>query len=416
MLQRYFASWILPISSPPIHDGWVAIEGGRVAGVGQDSQLPAIEGAVDTELGDVILLPGLVNAHTHLELSYLRDTVAPAGRFVDWIRQVMAARREFPDPSDPAILKGIEHGIAEARRFGTSVVGDISNTLVTHGPLAGSALAAVLFYELIRFRCPDPVAVVADASRALESLTRSDRVRTSLAAHAPYSVAPQLLRSISQIVRDHPELPYSVHVAESREEVQFIASAGGPWRALLEELGAWDPDWAAPGLSPVAYLDREGFWAANAIAVHGVQISDADLRCLASRGTTLVTCPRSNQYTGAGNPPVAQFYESGVRVAVGTDSLASTPDLNLFAELAAMRAMAPAVAASSLLDSATRQGALALGFAADYGTIEAGKVADLLAVTAPSHLGRDDVEEYLVSGIRADQIRWVTGREITRPS
>ena len=120
------------------------------------------------------------------------------------------------------------------------------------------------------------------------------------------------------------------------------------------------------------------------LAVHGVQMSPADLARLAARGATLVTCPRSNGHTGAGAPPIEEFYASGVRVAVGTDSLASTPDLNVFAELATMRALAPSVPASALLDSATRQGARALGFDSDYGTIEPGKRARLLAV---SHSG-----------------------------
>jgi cytosine/adenosine deaminase-related metal-dependent hydrolase len=134
-------------------------------------------------------------------------------------------------------------------------------------------------------------------------------------------------------------------------------------------------------------------------------MNGADLRRLAARGATLVTCPRSNRHTGAGTPPLADFYASGVRVAVGTDSLASAPDLNVFAELAAMRAAAPSVPAASMLESATRHGAQALGFDADYGTLEAGKRARLLAVRVAPGVG--DVEEYLVSGIRPGQIRWI---------
>jgi cytosine/adenosine deaminase-related metal-dependent hydrolase len=139
--------------------------------------------------------------------------------------------------------------------------------------------------------------------------------------------------------------------------------------------------------------------------VHGVQMTMADLARLAARGATLVTCPRSNGHTGAGAPPIEDFYESGVHVAVGTDSLASAPDLNVFGELATLRALAPAVPASALLDSATRQGARALGFDAEYGTIEPGKRARLLAVDIPP--GTVDVEEYLVGGIQPEQIRWI---------
>jgi cytosine/adenosine deaminase-related metal-dependent hydrolase len=233
----------------------------------------------------------------------------------------------------------------------------------------------------------------------------TDRVRAALAAHAPYSVAPRLFRSIRRDIDRDPFVPCSVHLSESAEEVEFIRTGGGPWRALLEELGVWDPSWVPPGGSPVQFLDDSGFLDHRVLAVHGVQMSNEDLQRLAARGATLVTCPRSNGHTGAGAPPIADFYRSGVRVAVGTDSLASCADLNVFAELATMRALAPDVPAAALLDSATREGARALGFDGDYGTIEPGKRARLLAVALPPLCA--DVEEYLVSGVDPEQVRWV---------
>src|SRR5262249_37654972 len=190
--------------------------------------------------------------------------------------------------------------------------------------------------------------------------------------------------AIRQAVNREPFLPCSIHLSESEEEVEFIRSGNGPWRTLLEELGAWDPKWVPPGGSPVDFLDDSGFLNSRAVAVHGVQMTESDLRRLAARGTPLVPCRRSNGHTGAGAPPLAEFYASGVRVAVGTDSLASAPDLNVFSELATMRALAPRVPAASLLESATIEGARALGFDADYGTIEPGKSARLLAVTLPT--------------------------------
>jgi cytosine/adenosine deaminase-related metal-dependent hydrolase len=351
-------------------------------------------------------MPGLVNAHTHLELSYLRDEVPPASEFVTWIRDVMAACRRRPDPQSPEILDSIERALAEASACGTAIVGDISNTLVSFAPLTRSALAAVVFYELIRFHVDDPQTFVDTAWEELNRLVPTDRVRATLAAHAPYSVAPLVFRAIRQAINRDPFVPSSVHLAESIEEVEFIRSGGGPWRRLLEDLGVWDPSWVPPGGSPVKYLDDSGFLDARVLAVHGVQMSAGDLGRLVARGTTLVTCPRSNGHTGAGAPPIADFYKSGVRIAVGTDSLASSPDLNVFAELATMRALAPEVPAATLIDSATRQGARALGFDGDYGTIEPGKRARLLAVEIPSLT--IDVEEYLVAaGIRPQQLRWV---------
>jgi aminodeoxyfutalosine deaminase len=407
-LIRYHASWILPIAEPAIRNGWIAVDRGRIAAYGSPG--PAgrrgfSDGAQEVDLGDVVVLPGLCNAHTHLELSYLRDEVPPASAFVTWIRGVIAARRTRPDPSGPEILDAVRRALDESAACGTAIVGDISNTLVTFEPLARSALAAVVFYELIRFNAPDPAALVEHAQQQLEALVPTARVRASLAAHAPYSVAPLVLRAIRRAIDREPFLPCSIHLSESVEEVEFIRSGHGPWRTLLEELGSWDPGWVPPGGSPVDFLDDSGFLDNRVLAVHGVQMTESDLAKLAARGTTLVTCPRSNGHTGAGAPPLAEFYASGVHVAVGTDSLASAPDLNVFAELATMRALAPSVPAASLLESATIEGARALGFDADYGTIEPGKSARLLAVTLPS--SNIDVEEYLVGGIDQSQIRWI---------
>jgi cytosine/adenosine deaminase-related metal-dependent hydrolase len=398
---RYHASWVVPISGPPIRDGWVAVDGGRVAAIGRRGVAPAGE----RDLGDVALMPGLVNAHTHLELSYLRDAVPPGSSFVDWIRSVIAARRQRPDPAASEILQGVSRAIEEAVACGTALVGDISNTLVTFGPLARSSLAAMVFNEVIRFNGAAAAAAVEQASRQLEALLPTDLVRVSLAAHAPYSVAPLAFREIRRAIDRDPFARCSVHLSESAEEVEFIRTGRGPWRAMLEELGSWDPSWVPPAVSPVQYLDDSGFLDERVLAVHGVQMSSSDLARLAARRTTLVTCPRSNLYTGAGAPPLEAFYASGVRVAVGTDSLASAPSLSVFDELAAMRALAPMLPASALLDSATRQGARALGFESEFGSIEPGKRARLLAVSVPP--GTEDVEEYLLGGVRPDDIRWI---------
>jgi len=404
-MVRYHAAWILPINEPPIRNGWLAVDHGRVVALGAAGKRVLADGARVVDLGDVAVMPGLVNAHTHLELSYLRDEVPPASQFVTWIRGVMKARRERPDPGAREIVDAVESALVEAIACGTAIVGDISNTLVTFGPLTRSPLAAVVFYELIRFNAPAPAAIVAKAVADLAALPPTERVRTSLAAHAPYSVAPLVLRAIHEAVNRSPFAPCSIHLSESEEEVEFIQSGAGPWRALLEEIGSWDPEWVPPGGTPVQFLDDSGFLDGRLLAVHGVQMTPSDLDRLVARGTTLVTCPRSNGHTGAGAPPIEDFYNYGVKVAVGTDSLASAPDLNIFAELATMRALAPTVSAAALLDSATRQGARALGFDADYGTIEPGKSARLLAVTIPANT--DDVEEYLVGGIEPAQIRWV---------
>jgi cytosine/adenosine deaminase-related metal-dependent hydrolase len=409
-LIRYHAPWILPIAEPPIRDGWIVTDRDRIVAYGAygavTRRAASHAESREVDLGQVAVLPGLVNAHTHLELSYLRDEVPPASEFLTWIRSLMAARRQR-SPTAPVILEAMDEAIAESAASGTAVVGDISNTLVSFPALVRSPLAAVVFFEVLGFNVTDANALIEHACGEIEALGATDRVRASLAAHAPYSVAPLVFRAIRKAIDSDPFAPCSVHLSESVEEVEFIRTGRGPWRGFLETVGVWNAEWTPPGVSPVQFLDDSGFLDARVLAVHGVQMTPADLSRLASRGTTLVTCPRSNGHTGAGAPPIEDFYESGAHVAIGTDSLASAPDLSVFAELATLRALAPSVPASTLLASATIEGARALGFDADYGTIEPGKSARLVAVDIPA--GAGDVEEYLVSGVHRDQIRWIEG-------
>jgi aminodeoxyfutalosine deaminase len=401
-LIRYHAAWIVPIEGEPIREGWVTVDRGRIVALGRRAANDATPGV---ELGDVALMPGLVNAHTHLELSYLRDQIAPSSSFTMWARHIIAERRQRLNPRDALITSGIDAGIDEAVRCGTAVIGDISNTLAPFEKLAKSPLAGVVFWEIIGFKIVEPDALVEHAVDELRRLPAAERLRVSLSAHAPYSVAPLLFRSIKNAVAKMPFVPSSVHLAEGAEEVELLTTGGGPWKALMKDIGSWNFEWNAPGVGPVQYLDDMGFLDSRLLAVHGVQMSTEDLEKLRRRGVTLVTCPRSNGYTGAGLPPIVDFYESGVRIVIGTDSLASSPDLNVFSEVATLHALAPSVPAASLLESATIQGARALGFDADYGSIEPGKLARLLAVDVPP--GTTDVEEYLVSGIHPGQIRWL---------
>jgi cytosine/adenosine deaminase-related metal-dependent hydrolase len=388
---RYRAAWVLPISRPPIRGGIVAIERDLIAGVGERA-----EGAIE-DLGDVAILPGLVNAHTHLELSWMRGQVPPGESMPAWAATLMSLRRTVShEPPDPII-----DAIAEVRRSGTCLVGDVTNTFATYEPLLDSELSAMLFRELLGFSAADPEALVRAAGAQIADLTPVAWLRAAIVPHAPYSVSPALLRAIAAANSG----PLSVHLGESAQEVQFLRDGSGEWRSLLQSLGVWNPSWTPPCCGPVDYLDRMGMLNTRLIAVHGAQFTDAELSRLSSAGATVVACPRSNRWTGAGEPPIERFYASGVRVAIGTDSLASVEDLNLFAEAAAVRRLAAAVPARRILHSATLAGAEALGFASELGSIDAGKRAQLIAVQLPADVR--DVEEYLLSGIAPAAVRWL---------
>ena len=408
-MRVYRASWVLPINGPPIRGGWVAVDRGLIIDVGGPQDDAGRIGGADIgriDLGDAVIMPALVNAHTHLELSWLRGRIRPASGFLTWVSGMMRERLQSADGRDGEYVRAaMALALDEMKASGTGLVGDISNSLDHLDLLEASGLEGVVFHEVIKFRATDPEGFVGQSCRRIEVAGAGDRWRLALAPHAPYSVAPSVYRALAAARPRLSEARMSVHVSESRDEVEFIGRGSGGWPDLLKRLGAWDPDWRAPGCSPIAYLERIGFWDERTLAVHAVQASPDDLAVLATRGVTLVTCPRSNAWVGAGVPPVEAFYRSGARVAIGTDSLSSVGDLNLFSELAALRRIAPGVPPADLLRSATLSGAEALGFGETHGAIARGRRAALIAVEVPP--GTTDVEEYLVSGIEPGKVRWI---------
>ena len=394
------ARWVLPIDRPPLADAWVHVAEGRVAGVGQ-GRSPAEA----RDLGDVAILPGLVNAHTHLELSWMAGLVPPAASMDVWIRALLRVRAGA-SPGFDAEREAAVFAAHAMRDAGTVLVGDISNSLAFVDVLGDAGVGGVVFHELIGFNPDDPERIVRESRARVEERARelgagrAHDLRLTAAAHAPYSVAPGLFRAIAA---QRSSLPLTVHLGESPEEVEFLRTGRGPLRRLLEDLGVWTDAWDVPACDPVQYMHRLGYLGRGMLAVHAVHLGDEALAHLRAIDAAVVTCPRSNLWVGAGMPRIAHFYAAGVRVAIGTDSLASVASLSVFDELAELRRIAPDVAAASLLESATRVGAAVLGFGDSHGTISPGKRAALIAVDVPR--GVSDVEEYLVGGVPKGTIR-----------
>ena len=328
-----------------------------------------------------------------------------AERFTDWV-PAMLQRRLTDAPGEGAVLAAADAAIAEMRASGTGFVGDISNSLVTVEPLRRSTLDGVVFHEVLKLAADAADEVLEGALRAQEAHGTTGRFPVSLAPHAPYSVSPQTVPgaargagpdAVSALVGSPGRVTRGSRAARLGDGP--LASVVGTPRGMGSRTGR------RPACSPVRYLEQMRVLDSRLLAVHVVECGDDDLDVLRARGTTVVTCPRSNRYVGVGDPPATRFYRSGVAVAVGTDSLASNDDLNLFSELAALRRLAPSVPAAMLLDSATLVGARALGLETAAGTIEPGKLARLIAVALPPEVV--DVEEYLVSGVTPDRVHWV---------
>jgi aminodeoxyfutalosine deaminase len=410
VIVRVRARWIVPIVAPVLHGGWVDVDAlrGEIVGVGAAGAPGAREPDRVIDLPDAVVLPGLVNAHTHLELSHLAGASPPATDFVQWVRCLMQARSARGADRE-GIARATRAAVASAVASGTAAVGDIENTADAPAALAASPLEGVIFREALGFRASRAREVLAETQAAAASARAafgpaSGRWRVSTAPHAPYSTSAALIMALAQGWGDARGVS-SIHLAESPEEVEFLATGGGPFRSLLQELGAWDDGWRAPGVGPVTYLQQVGALHEGLLVVHGTQLTREDLDAIAGARATLVLCARSNRWVGAGIPPVREALAAGVRVAIGTDSLASVEDLNLFSELASLRAIVPDVPAAALLRAATRGGAQALRCDA-LGMIAPGASSRALVRVPPA--GVTDVEEWLVAGaVDTADLRWL---------
>lgn len=366
----YTARVVFPVVSPPLPGGTLTVQGGRILAVE-----PRGARAADVDLGNVALIPGLVNAHSHLDLSGARGLVPPtdAAHFTDWLRGVIAYRR---GRTPEQVQADVRAGLAEALRFGTTLLGDIAAEGASWDALAAAPVRAVVFRELIGVSEERANAAYAAAAGWYAGGRETPTLRAGLSPHAPYSVHRLLFARAAGLLRERKR-PIAVHLAESRAEVELVASRRGPFVPFLKDVGAWD----AAGLTD----DLNGVMKAcdarqPKLFVHGNHLAPSSRF---PRNCAVVYCPRTHAAFGHPRHPVRDFLARGVRVCLGTDSLASNPDLDPLAEARFVRARRPDLPPDVILRMVTLTGAEALGWADEAGSLEAGKSADAVAVPLP---------------------------------
>jgi len=381
----YLATYLLPVASAVVRDGAVAVDGGKIISCGaREHVLAEVGDRVDVrDLGRAAILPGLINAHTHLELSWARSTALPGGDYATWLAALLEQRPAVePQQSREAALAAL----ARLAARGTVAVGDVANESWIVPLIARSGLHGTIFLELLGLRPSGAEALLATAIERLDALVAepdvaaaSNRLKLVLTPHAPHTVSVALLRALAGRAAAADQ-PLSIHVAESEAESALLADGTGPLAALFDAREFRDTGWRPPGLSPVEQLDRAGALTERTLAVHCVHVGGRDRSRLRSRGVTVVTCPRSNERLGPGRAPLLELLRAGICVAVGTDSLASAPDLDLFAEMAALRRLYPALSPATVVRMATLNGAIALGIDDRLGSIERSKLDRLVVL------------------------------------
>jgi cytosine/adenosine deaminase-related metal-dependent hydrolase len=355
------ARWLLPVASPPLPGGVLTIAGDRIAAIEPHGTRRAL-----LDLGDCAILPGLVNAHTHLDLTGMRGLAPPSPDFTGWLRQVIAHRRQR---SAQQIQDDVRAGLAECIRTGTTLIGDISGDGSSWEPLRRSPIRSVAFCELLGLPTDRADAALDAAKVWLSQHPVRRRCRLGLSPHAPYSARTSLYEAAFSA-----GLPVATHLAETRAELQLLADRSGPFVDFLRDLGVWEPNGLARGPEQIVDLCRG---PGPVLFAHGNYLTP-DIHI--PKNASIVYCPRTHAAFGHSSHPFRDFLTRGIRVALGTDSLASNPDLDLLAEARFLHRHHPDVPGEVVLRMATLSGAEALGWADETGSLEVGKSADFVVV------------------------------------
>lgn len=403
-LLIFKARWVLPVDRTPIEGGRVLVDDGIIVDVLDAGD--ALDG--ERDFGDAILMPGFVNAHTHLEYTAQRGFLEDID-FFPWVRALTMSKAHF---DREGWLTSARLGAMESIAAGITTVGDNTDAGVTAQIAAETGLRAVVFQELFGIDDREPVEPIVEGLRSkLVDLRRyvSGRIKIAVSPHALYTVRPALFDALNADAK-LSALPWSIHIAESPAESELTERGSGPFAEMYARRGI---SWSSPGCTPTAFAGRMGALRPGSLAIHCVHQLADDIEIVRSGGASIVHCPKSNGKLGAGVAPLVEWLEAGIPVALGTDSAVSNNTLDMFDEMRfavlgqrTHRRTVEGVTAADIVRIATLGGAKALGIDSVTGSLTPGKRADIIAVDLSSPHATPASNPYaaLVYASRADDV------------
>jgi len=411
-MHIYAASYLLPINGSPIEGGAVAVDNGRIVAVGRVDELRKQFTAQIQEFPGAVLMPGLVNAHTHLELTHFPQWCHQNGldnsnnSYVDWIIQVIKVKRgiEFA-----ALSASLFEGLRISLQNGTTMVGDILSERRLLPLYKKSLLSGRLYLEFIG-QDPGRYCQQLDAIDQDLSLISGDFL-PGMSPHSPFTVSQPFLSSLLDAARSKA-IPLTVHLAESAEESSFFRDTSGRIAEDLYPFVGWDEYLPKPmGVTSTEWLDSSGALATDVLAVHGVHLSQADILRIKKNGSSVVLSPRSNHKLDVGRAPVELMVKAGIPLSLGTDSLASNDSLSLWDEMRFLLDTFPAVfSPANVVRMATIGGAEAIKRDHESGSLEPGKRADFIVMETGNIPVSGSIYEQLLEDSRVYGV-WCHGEE-----
>ncbi len=386
MTTLYSARWVVPVATPPIADAAVAVAGERIVGVGPLEEVKQrFPEAIINDFGEAAIIPGLVNAHSHLELTVMRGFLEDVEHdFFAWLKKLTVARLERMTADD--LYVSAAWGACEAARAGVTCFADASDAgSESMKALRDAGLRGIVFKESFG---PDPRLAVENFNKLKTRVAELRKLETPLvkcgvSPHAPYTVCGPQLEMISRLACEE-NLPLMMHAAETGMEVDLLATGEGAFAAGLKSRGI---QWQAPGVSTIQYLQSHGVLETQPLLAHCIHVNNEDLELMAATKTRVAHCPKSNSKLGHGVAPYTRFLEQEIAVGLGSDSVASNNTCDILEEARFALLLARATGANcdlntkDALTSATSGGAAALGMGKEIGELKAGLQADLAVVS-----------------------------------
>jgi cytosine/adenosine deaminase-related metal-dependent hydrolase len=404
--RRLAARWLLPVEGAPIEGGALLVgPDGRLQAVGPDSAVPRPADVPAAELEDAVILPGLINTHTHLELTGFEARVSDR-EFTTWIRRL----RELKTSRTPGeYLEAARQGLAACYAAGVTTVADTGDSGAAIHALAEAKGSGIAYQEVFGPHPDQAEASLAGLKTRVGHLRglATGRVRIGVSPHAPYTVSGRLFSAVASWARSE-ELPLAVHVAESPAETQFVLAGSGPFAEAWRARGIPLP--ASRGRTPVEWLAEHGVLTEQSLCIHAVQVAAPDIRRFAESGVAVSHCPLSNRAHGHGVAPLRALRDAGIPVGLGTDSVVSVGQLDLLAEARAAGS-AGSISPDELIRLCTLEGARALKIDAGTGSLRRGKWADCTVIRVRGGRG-PPAERVLASSPGDVLLTLVGGREV----